>query len=227
MKLLTIRARAIKAMTSVEESSSKSSFSGSNSSPNPHEVTGVSPSEGFQSNGISQENNLLDPKASTDHEEPYPPKATSKSISTKSFKSSIADKSSQAQDFLNQSKSLTIQNSQDLVKSNMKLGFWKEWESLLIKILLWTGIKVPSNPFKFSVNPSLLIIGLLAVLISLKAYSSTLNTLRLIPIAPSIFKVVGAFWLIRFSIIHLLRQNDRKQLILEAQDRWKTFSGQS
>ena len=146
---------------------------------------------------------------------------------SKTPKSSITHKSNQAQDFLNQKEDSTTQKSKSSLKSDRSLGIWKEWKTLLLKFSGWTGINLLSNELDYFLSPSLLIIGLLALLICLRAYLNTLTILRQIPVVPSICEFVGALWLIRFSITHLLRKQDRNEFIAEASKRWRAFSSQS
>ena len=152
------------------------------------------------------------------------PRSTSRLNSSKVFKSSIAHKPNQAQNFLKQTNDLTIENSDTSGKGKKNLSFLEEWEILLMKIKEWTGISLPANQSEWVVNPSILIIGFFALILILKTYLNFTSAFEAIPILPNIFEVVGAFWSARFLLTHGLRKKDREKFIFDSWKRWKNFS---
>ena len=99
-----------------------------------------------------------------------------------------------------------------------------EWKVVLNKIQAWLGTtKKISDQLDEFFNPSILILVLGVIAICLKAYSTILNAIDDIPLAASIFEVIGTLWLTRFSITRLLREQDRQELFAEAYKRWRNF----
>ncbi len=99
-----------------------------------------------------------------------------------------------------------------------------EWKVVLNKIQAWLGTtKKISDQLDEFFNPSILILVLGVIAICLKAYSTILNAIDDIPLAASIFEVIGTLWLTRFSITRLLRKQDRQEFFSEANRRWRNF----
>ena len=99
-----------------------------------------------------------------------------------------------------------------------------EWKVVLNKIQGWLGTtKKISDQLDEFFNPSILILGLGVIAICLKAYSTILNAIDDMPLAASIFEVIGTLWLTRFSITRLLRKQDRQEFFSEANRRWRNF----
>ncbi len=110
--------------------------------------------------------------------------------------------------------------------SNNSPNLNAEWQLLNKKIQGWLGgTNSHSKQVNLFLNPALLVIGLLVIVFLIKAYTTILVSLETIPLAPSIFKVVGTFWLIRFFVTRLMRQQDRDNLKNQAQNQWKYFFG--
>lgn len=99
-----------------------------------------------------------------------------------------------------------------------------EWKVVLNKIQAWLGTtKKISDQLDEFFNPSILILVLGVIAICLKAYSTILNAIDDIPLAASIFEVIGTLWLTKFSITRLLRKQDRQEFFSEANRRWRNF----
>jgi len=142
-------------------------------------------------------------------------------------RSSISDKLNTETTPAKEKKTLDIHNSGDSARINSDFELEKEWQNLLIKLKGWIGTRLFLNEYDLFIDPSLLIIGLIALLIFLKAYTTILNTVEVIPLAPRLCQVIGTLWLIKFSTTRLLRKQDRQKFLLEMISRWRTFLGQS
>jgi len=137
-------------------------------------------------------------------------------------KSSISDKSEQIQPMEN--KPLSIQESNTSSENNAKLTVESEWRVFIRKIQAWLGReKNLSGQLNYLINPSKLIIGLGVLAICLKAYTTILKAASEIPLAPTLFEVIGTLSLLRFSITRLLRKQDRQQFFSEVSGRWRAF----
>ncbi|WP_320668058.1 CAAD domain-containing protein [Prochlorococcus sp. MIT 1307] len=144
-----------------------------------------------------------------------------------SKRSSTSDKPDQYQNPADANEVLAIEKS--AASSEIQSGFdiGNELESLLSKLRGWIGLKTNSKEFDLFLDPSLVLLGLIALLVFFKAYTGVLESFEKIPLAPSFCQVLGTIWLTKFSIKRLLRKQERQQFLLKAKKRWQTFSGQN
>ena len=123
-----------------------------------------------------------------------------------------------------ENKPLPNQGAKPSNETTQGLSQESEWKVVLNKIQAWLGAtrKISDQLDEFF-NPSILILVLGVIAICLKAYSTILNAIDDIPLAASIFEVIGTLWLTRFSITRLLRKQDRQEFFSEANRRWRNF----
>ena len=123
-----------------------------------------------------------------------------------------------------ENKPLPNQGANPSNETTQGLSQESEWKVVLNKIQGWLGTtKKFSDQLDEFFNPSILILVLGVIAICLKAYSTILNAIDDIPLAASIFEVIGTLWLTRFSITRLLRKQDRQEFFSAANRRWRTF----
>ena len=116
-------------------------------------------------------------------------------------------------------------DSMDEVKTNPKAE--NEWEAVLRKIRGWLDTtRLLSEKSQDLINPSLLLIVLIAFLALTQAYTNILSAVEKIPLAPSLCELIGTLWLTKLSITRLLRKKDRQEFLAEIRDRWRNFIGQ-
>ncbi len=126
-------------------------------------------------------------------------------------------------------KSEEEQESQDINIEGLASSNFEEegeWELLKSKLSNWSrniNFLPKSNQL---INPTILVIGLISLIVLLKAYSGILSRIARIPLAPGLFELTGVIWLVVFIIKRLMeteRSKTGQNGVSNKKDSKKTF----
>lgn len=100
-----------------------------------------------------------------------------------------------------------------------------EWELLVSKWQTWWTSGELMALASQARKPSLLLVGLLALLLLLRLYAGLLAALESLPLLPGLLELVAVIWLVRYGGPRLLHREERQRLIAALASRWRGFWG--
>lgn len=100
-----------------------------------------------------------------------------------------------------------------------------EWDLLVGQIRDWMATVQLKQSLQEARRPLILLGLLLAVVVVLRVYAAVLGTLDHLPLVPGLLELVGVIVVIRFSLTHLVRSQQRQALVQTIVGRWKAFKG--
>jgi len=98
-----------------------------------------------------------------------------------------------------------------------------EWELLVSKWQTWWTSGELMALASQARKPSLLLVGLLALLLLLRLYAGLLAALESLPLLPGLLELVAVIWLVRYGGPRLLHREERQRLIAALASRWRGF----
>ncbi len=90
-----------------------------------------------------------------------------------------------------------------------------EWNLLLNKLIDWFKKQDPKDQAERLLQASKALLILISTIIFIGTYQSILKGLSVLPLAPSLFELIGVIWLMKFSIQKIILKQDQENVLPE------------
>jgi hypothetical protein len=100
-----------------------------------------------------------------------------------------------------------------------------EWDVLMAKVKDWFANGELLQLWERWRDPLRLLLLVIGLVLLLRLYGSVVGTIDSIPLFGGLLELVGLLSLVRFSLTHLVRAEQREQVLSDWQRRWKDFRG--
>jgi hypothetical protein len=100
-----------------------------------------------------------------------------------------------------------------------------EWDLLVAKVKEWFADGKLQRLWERWREPLRILLLFIALVLLLRLYGSVVRTIDAIPLVGGLLELVGLLVLVRFSLTHLVRAEERERLFSEWRHRWNDFRG--
>lgn len=100
-----------------------------------------------------------------------------------------------------------------------------EWDVLVRKVREWFANGELLRLWERWRDPLRLLLLVIGLVLLLRLYGSVVGTIDAIPLFGGLLELVGLVSVVRFSFTHLVRADQREEVLSDWQRRWKDFRG--